>query len=255
VGGHGDEPVTRREPLGARALATLVTVLILALAVLSGLTWLRTHAPHAETRVDLPEPSAIHGAVVPLLGCEGPLPEGDVELEAGGGTAGLARSAAVVDCPSVFDPAGDGGPVVDVLGEVVGDVLPRREGTWLQVNDDAYALELGPLGAHGQVSGMNSGLAVWVPDEVVLAEGGGAGALTPGRPRLRGDIVLVRGRVHRSDGLDGGGLTLRAEQLELIVAAEPAEPPLHVAQGGAAAAAVTVAGGLVLWSRRRERRR
>ena len=39
----------------------------------------------------------------------------------------------------------------------------QRRGAWVLVNDDAYALDVGPLQGHSQFRGGNSGLSVWLP--------------------------------------------------------------------------------------------
>jgi len=153
-------------------------------------------------------------------------------------------SAMVLSCPAAFD-----GQQVRYVGEAVGDLLVREAGAWLTVNDDAYALEVGPLGGHGDLRGTNSGLTVWLPDplpEVVTGLGG------PGR---RGDVLDIRGTVLRTDPTDGGGLTLRARRVTVlapaIAADEPADPP----QAGLAAGAVLVASLMTLLRRRDRRRR
>jgi hypothetical protein len=65
----------------------------------------------------------------------------------------------VTSCPAAYD-----GHRVTYVGELVGDLLRREGGAWVLVNDDDYALRVGPLPAHPELRGTNSGLSVWLPD-------------------------------------------------------------------------------------------
>jgi len=135
-------------------------------------------------------------------------------------TAGRrVTSDLVLGCPSRFD-----GRRVTYLGEVVGDLLVRDGGAWVLVNDDDYALRVGPLPGHREHRGTNSGLSVWLPNPL-------ADQLTGfGRPGIWGDVIQVTGRIHRSDTHDGGGLTLRAEQLSVRQASGRIGDPLRLPQ-------------------------
>ncbi len=169
--------------------------------------------------------------------------EGLVELQEQFDPEGRITSEAVYACPRLFD-----GLDVRYVGEVVGDVLRREGGAWVLVNDDAYALEVGPLGAHRELAGFNSGLAVWLPDRLHehIAE--------TGRFGRRGDVVLIEGVLLRADPADGGGITLRATSLELlapsVATAEPLNRPLVVA---AAVVMLLALGAIVVARRARER--
>lgn len=157
---------------------------------------------------------------------------------------GRATSAALVECPDRFD-----GRAVSYVGEVVGDVLEREGGAWVLMNDDAYALEVGPLKAHGRFRGPNSGVSVWLAGELAeLAD-------EPGRADRRGDVLRVRGIVHRVDPADGGGLTIRASAGELVADARRVDTPLHVPQAVTAAVLALLAAGVVVAGRMAERRR
>jgi hypothetical protein len=155
---------------------------------------------------------------------------------------GRVTSEAVVDCPQAYD-----GQLVRFVGEAVGDVKRRRDGAWLLVNDDDYALEVGPVAAAREGRGFNSGLNVWLThDQLATIE------LTGG-PRARGDIVEVVGEIRRTDPEDGGGLTLRAQQLEVLTPGATFRPPLHVVQAVVAGVLVLLT-GLSLLAVRRHRR-
>ena len=157
---------------------------------------------------------------------------------------GRITSDIVHACPRLLDRR-----VVLYIGEVVGDVLRRSGGAWVQVNDDAYALETGPFGPHRDRRGFNTGLAVWLPDG--LHEQLGA----PGRHGQRGDIVRIEGVLRRADPADGGGITIRAESLEVLSPSTPVSEPLHLPLVLAAGAAALLALSAWGWDRRRSRGR
>lgn len=161
-----------------------------------------------------------------------------------GGPTGPGRisSTQLFSCPSAYD-----GLTVRYVGEVVGELLPRRGGAWAQVNDDAYALQTGPLVGHRERAGFNTGMSVWLPDDLA------ARIEQPGRPALRGDVVLLEGTVHRADPRDGGGITLRATAMETLATPVTVEPPLHVLQVVVAVLLVQIAIGTSLWAYRRRR--
>lgn len=166
------------------------------------------------------------------------------ELRAAFPAGGRISSAQVTACPSAYDAL-----EVTYVGEVVGELLPRRGGAWAQVNDDPYALEVGPLVGHRALAGFNSGLAVWLPDGLHERIG------DVGRPARRGDVIVVRGRLLRADPDDGGGITIRADELEVLADSVEVEVPLHVPQALVAAllaVATLVAIGWRWWARRDE---
>jgi hypothetical protein len=157
---------------------------------------------------------------------------------------GRITSSLVLACPRLFD-----GREVTFIGEVVGDVLRRTDGAWLQVNDDDYALEVGPVGAHRDLRGSNSGLGVWVPDG--LHEELGA----PGRHGTRGAIVRIEGVLLRADPDAGGSMTIRATALGVLAPAATVSEPLHVPLAITAVAAALLALTTTVWSHLRMRRR
>lgn len=214
---------------------TLIATVLLVAAVGAVVVWLRATAPTSPT----------DASVQSLLPDDDPLrcdELADDVSEAGAAPVGRALSAEVLACPFDFD-----GLLVTYGGEVVGDVLARDGGSWLLVNDDSYALE-GPLTAGGTPRGANSGLTVWLPDPLdeLVDE--------PGRAEVRGDVLLVTGQIHRTDPADGGGLTIRAEEAEVLAEAVAIEEPVHWRQVGVAVVLSALA-LLALWRERGRRDR
>lgn len=222
----------------------LAGVLLLVLVAVLG--WLRGSAPH------VPPEFVVEGADDPsdptsdLVTCERTLPDVSTLPEGVDEPTPVGRvtSSQVVECPSVFD-----GHAVVFIGEVIGDVLRRDGGAWVLMNDDDYALEAGPLRSHGELLGYNSGLSVWLEGDVadLVDEAGG--------PDRRGDILLVRGVVNRTDPADGGGLTIRAFEGEVLVEGEPVRVPLHTGQAIVAVVLALAAVGLFVVERRARQRR
>lgn len=156
---------------------------------------------------------------------------------------GRIVSGEIVECPRHFD-----GLPVSYVGEIVGDVLGRRGGAWNLMNDDRYALGPGPLGTTRETTGTNSGLAVWLPDDVLSRE---LDEITPGRAAVRGDVVRVVGIVHRTDPEDGGGLTVRAVRAELLAPAEDLPEPFDARRALVGVLLLAVGVWLTLLERRR----
>ena len=107
------------------------------------------------------------------------------------------------------------GAVVRYRGEAVRAVLRRGPRSWVQLNDDPYGLELGPLYDHRTTVGGNSGIPVAIPTSVAdtIAYVGG--------PRHRGDILEVTGVFHRADPRDGGGPAIEADAASITQAGRP----------------------------------
>lgn len=217
-------------------LAAFLGVLVLIAAAVQ---WAWLSAPETPLEVvpaGAEDPESVEART---LTCERTLPDTpttDIERVE---PVGRVSSAAVNACPDVFD-----GLVVDYIGEVVGDVLARPDGAWVLVNDDDYALETGPLSGHTQFRGANSGLAVWLPvGQADLVD-------EPGDATRRGDVIRVSAIVNRTDPLDGGGLTLRALDTEVLVEAQYLETPVNRVQAGLAVLFTLVAAAVVVWDRR-----
>lgn len=150
---------------------------------------------------------------------------------------GRVTSYQLFNCPRAFDRL-----TVSFTGEVIGELINRRGGVWVQVNDDPYALTYGPLVGHSAHVGFNSGVAVWLPD------GTHEFIETLGRPATRGDVIRIVGTFYRADPQNGGSLTIRAASSELVAPGFVIDEPLHTLQlvvaivlGGLALAALTFA--------------
>ncbi len=225
----------------------LLAVVVLLGVLLAMTTWLERMTPLA--------PLADR-AVAELEALPGPLLEEPLRCSRNAGRAdiedlraqmqpgGRLTSDLVHACPRLLD-----GHDVTYIGEVVGDVLRRPGGAWVLVNDDAYALEVGPLGPHREQRGFNTGLSVWLPDGQHERLG------APGRHGRRGDVVRIEGVLLRADPADGGGTTVRSARLEVLAPSAPVAEPLNVPLVIAAAAAALAALGAWGWDRRRSRGR
>lgn len=220
----------------------------LALAAVVGLSAtiasLRDPAPQRSL-----EPVVTDGQDAPadVITCERTLPDAPTTRDdvAAVEPVGRVTSTEVVACPQAFD-----GQVVLYTGEVVGDVLRRTGGAWALVNDDAYALETGPLSAgHGRFAGPNTGLSVWLPDPLPDRLG------PPGRADRRGDVVRLRGVVRRADPADGGGLTLRALDVTIVARSVAIDRPVSTRRVAVAAGFVVVAIAVTVAERVAARRR
>lgn len=172
--------------------------------------------------------------------------DGDVQtiadVRASLGDRPVVTSGMVQACPAAYD-----GIRVRYTGEAIGDLLVRDGGAWVLVNDDDYALQVGPLPAHGEHLGTNTGLSVWLPTEFHASMTG------LGRPNQRGDVLVIEGRIVRADPRDGGGLTLRATDVEVAAASTTLAEPLDVPQLWFALTMAVIAAGLWLLRHRSER--
>jgi hypothetical protein len=126
-------------------------------------------------------------------------------------------SNALYDCPNVYDEQR-----VRYTGEVVGALMARDDGAWTQLNDDVYALGLGPLPAHRDFRGGNAGIGVWLPAEVV------AEVDAVGGPRASGDVLEVVGTFHRVDPATAEVAVIRVETGRVVQPGAAIEdPPLR----------------------------
>lgn len=221
-------------PSQRRTVVNVTAAVVVAVAVGLLVSWLRATAPTTSTEQFTVAAADVEPGEVLL--CDD-LIDGDRDDLP---VPGRATSGEILGCPVAFD-----GLIVSYAGEVVGDVLRRDGGSWLLVNDDAYALVTGPLGATGTPSGTNSGLAVWVPSPLDRQVD------QAGRAQLRGDVIEVVGEVRRADPQDGGGLTVRADELEVIAEAVEVDVPVHWRQVWVAVGLAAVAIAVAVRDRRR----
>ncbi len=230
----------RREPTRWLLIWPVVGLTLIVL----GAVWLEASAPEVEVqdrRVEGVPPLALEGDRSCTRQGDDALRD---DLRRAFPSGGRVASTQVFACPSAFD-----GRRVTYVGEAIGDLLVRDGGAWLQVNDDIYALEVGPLVGHREQDGFNTGMSVWLPDGLHEQITG------LGRPGQRGTVILVHGTLFQADPDDGGGITVRAEELEVLAEPLAIEDPLHVPQLIVAIVLALAATGSVLWSRRAARRR
>lgn len=119
-------------------------------------------------------------------------------------------AAELIECPTTFD----GRPVV-YEGEVVRAILRRGDRAWVQLNDDRYAMEAGPLPLHHATLGINSGISVSVP----IADADRITAVGSGH--AYGDRLRVQGVFLRADPADAGAPAIQARAVEIIAVGGP----------------------------------
>ena len=116
-----------------------------------------------------------------------------------GNRPATVTSSELYDCPQLWD-----GATVRYTGEVIGAVLRRDGGAWVQLNDDVYANLRGPLPAHRDYRGGNAGIGVHIPPD--LADQ----IEWVGGPDTRGDRLVVTGTFHRVDPATAEVAVIRA---------------------------------------------
>ncbi len=158
-------------------------------------------------------------------------------------SVGLVDSTILIEKSRLFD-----GRMVTYRGEVIGDLMVRDEGVWLNINDDAYSRQ----GEQFKLAGYNQGQGVLAPpgtEDVVKRAG---------RYDWRGDYGEVRGIFRRSSDMHGGEMLIEASSGKFVKPgfrlAHPVSRRRLMAAGGLLALAT-----LVLWlsrgaSRARKRR-
>jgi hypothetical protein len=227
-------PVRRLRILGAFLLA------IVALFGLGAMTELLRHPAPGGAPLDPVE----GGDPRDEIDCPEPEPrEGREREDVDFSTVVRVDSNVLYDCPGTFDES-----LIRYRGEVVGDVLRRRDGAWVQLNDDIYAGDAGPLPAHRDFRGGNAGVGVFIPHD--LAEQ----ISFVGGPRFHGDVLEVVGVFHRVDPEADEVAIIRARQGEVVRPGRPFEDtPLRDRQVVALLLA-PLALAIVLWERRAARR-
>lgn len=151
-------------------------------------------------------------------------------------------SGELIECPGAFD-----GQTVVYEGEAVRAVLRRGERAWVQLNDDVYGLEIGPLPLHRSPAGVNSGVAVSVP----VADADRISFVGDGR--ARGDRLLVEGTFLRADPADAGGPTIRAHSVQIVAVGEPVPQRMTSARLVVAVLLAAAAAGMTGAARRSKR--
>jgi hypothetical protein len=160
-----------------------------------------------------------------------------------GGEPPAVASTQLMACPEHFD-----GRVVSYTGEVILGQLRRDEGAWVQLNDDPYALQLGPLRGHRITAGTNSGIPVLIPADSASA------IETAGGPDARGDLLAVEGTFRRAASADGGGPAIVATSATVVEEGHPIRRPAdgrRVAVAGVLAAVTAVVAGATAAASRR----
>lgn len=152
-------------------------------------------------------------------------------------------SVELIACPAAFD-----GETVVYQGEVVRAVLRRGERAWVQLNDDVYGLEIGPLPRHRSPAGVNSGIPVSIP----VADADRISFVGDGR--ARGDRLLVEGTFLRADPADAGGPAIQAHTVRIVAAGEPVSQRMTPARLVVAVVVGVAAVGMSATARRSQRR-
>lgn len=147
-----------------------------------------------------------------------------------------ATSADLDDCARDHD-----GRTVRFQGEVIGAVLERGRGAWVQLNDDPYADTLGPLPVHRALRGGNSGVgALLDPSAVELIDGAGG-------PGVRGTVLEVVGTFHLVEPVSREVAVIVVDEARRIRPAEPFErTPLADRRLAALVLATLAAGAVVI---------
>lgn len=199
--------MTARSPVAPRVrpvsrLRVLAAALAL-LAALAGVVALTQYLRHPPTVTPITEP---YDPGDPRDGLDCP----STEVSSDPDTPLDVSSNDLYECPQVFD-----GHTVRYEGEVVGAVLRRADGAWVQLNDDAYAGDLGPLPAHREFRGGNSGVGVHLP------EGVASQIESIGGPASTGDVLAVTGVSHQSDPHSGEAAIIRASGATVVARGVP----------------------------------
>jgi hypothetical protein len=98
------------------------------------------------------------------------------------------------------------GHTITYRGEVIGDVMVRGDGVWVNVNDDAYSRQ----GRGFRLAGYNQGQSVLLPP------GSEKKIKQAGNYVWRGDIIEVTGVFHKASADDGGEMMIEARSVKLI---------------------------------------
>ena len=94
------------------------------------------------------------------------------------------------------------GQTIEIEAEVIGDIMHRRNGVWLNVNDGSAAI------------------GVFTSKEI-LPE-----IKFRGNFKTKGDILKVTGKFNRADRSQGGDLDIRAAKIEVVTSGYVIRRPL-----------------------------
>lgn len=110
-------------------------------------------------------------------------------------------SSTLIDKSDLFD-----GRTVTYRGEVIGDVMVRSDGVWLNINDDSYSRQ----GERFHLAGYNRGQSVLAPKTAAKT------VKYAGNYVQRGDIVEVTGIFHKAASKHGGEMMIEAKSVTLV---------------------------------------
>ncbi len=158
-------------------------------------------------------------------------------LPAAAGAGEVRDTAEVVDSTTLIKKARlFDGRVVTYRGEVIGDIMVRDDGVWLNVNDDAYSRQ----GERFVLAGYNQGQSVLAPpgteDRIKRA----------GRYDWRGDYIEIVGVFRRSSAKHGGTMLIEARSVKILEPGFRLEHPISRKKLVIAAGFLAIA-ALVLW--------
>ncbi|AXV08533.1 hypothetical protein DVS28_a3861 [Euzebya pacifica] len=232
-------------PTPRREVALWVLVALAAVAAMVGLGEALRH-DHPAAGVQTPElteeidplredvpcelPAGREGADRPVVVAAPELPQ-------------LVNSNELYDCPATWD-----GRRVRYVGEVVGAVLERRDGAWVQLNDDVYADGVGPLPTHRDFRGGNAGIGVRMTRDQAARIDNVGGATQ------RGDLVEVVAEFRRVDPETAEVAILHVETMRILRRGEPFDVPDAPARPAVALVAALGALTIVVIERRRRER-
>lgn len=242
---RGERGSGNRAPVARARVAAGAAVTVLVVAALVGLTEGLRH-PASDGDPVLVDDAAAD----PRIDVECPEPQPREGVERDQAVIGPPEEVVAVssndlyDCPSTYD-----GRMVRYQGEAVGAALGRRDGAWVQVNDDVYADLLGPLPAHREFRGGNAGVGVLLPRALAdrIAVFGG--------PDTHGDLVEVVGVFHRVDPQTREVAVIRAGSGEVLRRGQAVVQPRLLDRRVAAALLGLAAVGVVAAERLAARRR
>ncbi len=134
----------------------------------------------------------------------------------------MAEKALRVTSQQLIDKAKDiDGRIVVLKGEVIGDIMPRGQFVWLNIQD-AY-----------------NAIGIWAPREMVKTIRGA------GDYKQDGDTIEVEGQFLRADPGLGGDLCIRASAIKVIEIGQPR--PYEVGLLKKEISMILMAGVMCLW--------